>query len=228
MTPFDLLLTCAPLVAPVTMAAVVQQESGGHPLTVHDNTTGMSYHLRTEAEAIALLRTLTTAGHSLDLGLGQVNSQNLPKLGLTVETIFQPCTNLSAASAILMKAWEQAGGNLRGALSAYNTGRVDSSIGASYAALVYGQAQHAPTTAPIIPAIPAIPGGKLPRWVIQGLPTTTQIQTETTAPTLVPRPVVRRKPPNAAIEHSPANSSLHPQVGDLRPNLGLGLNAANQ
>ena len=38
--PRVLLEVCAPQVAPVTLAAIVQQESGGDWLAIHDNTAG--------------------------------------------------------------------------------------------------------------------------------------------------------------------------------------------
>jgi len=114
--PFALLTACAPLVAPVTLAAVVQHESGGHPLAVHDNAAGMSYRPRSEDEAVALAKGLIAQGHSVDLGLGQINSGNLAWLGQSVETIFKPCTNLAATQKVLLAAWRQAGGQFAGSL----------------------------------------------------------------------------------------------------------------
>jgi len=112
----------------VTLAAVVQHESGGHPLAVHDNATGVSYRPRGEDEAVALTRGLIAQGHSVDLGLGQINSGNLAWLGQSVETIFEPCANLAATQRVLLAAWRQAGGSLPGALSIYNTGRASLSL----------------------------------------------------------------------------------------------------
>jgi len=152
---------CAPKVAAVTMAAIVQQESGGNPLALHDNTTGQSYRPANLAEAARLARTLIQAGHSVDLGLAQINSRNLPALGLDADQVFDPCSNLHAAQTILLRAWSQSGGSLQGALSAYNTGNTAGIAGARYSARVFAQAGV---------VVPAIPGGRLARWVADGIP----------------------------------------------------------
>ena len=74
MTPTALMEQCAPQIASVTMAAIVQQESGGNPLALHDNTSGKSYRPATIAEAARLARELIAQGHSVDIGLPQINS----------------------------------------------------------------------------------------------------------------------------------------------------------
>jgi type IV secretion system protein VirB1 len=145
----EMISVCAPLVAPVTIAAVVQHESGGNPLAVHDNATGASYRPKTETEAIALAKRLIAKGHSVDLGLGQINSSNLSWLGQSVETIFDPCANLAAMQRVLLAAWKQSGGHLPGTLSIYNTGKATSAKGAGYAAAIYARAQAAPMVATI-------------------------------------------------------------------------------
>lgn len=194
MSPIDLLTLCAPLVSPVTMAAIVQQESQGNPLALHDNTTAISLQPRNKPEAIAMAHELIGAGHSVDLGLGQINSRNLAGLGQTVEAMFEPCANLNAAQTVLVAAWRQSGESLSGALAAYNTGKIHSAIGAEYATAVQNQAVHA------VPVVPAIPGGKMPPWTLQELPAD--------AASAPGRPV---RPP------SPSASPLKPDAGDLKP-----------
>jgi len=210
MTFLELLVACAPLVAPVTMSALVEQESGGNPWALHDNTTGISYQPGNQADAIAQARQLMAAGHSLDLGLGQINSKNLAWLGQSVETIFQSCTNLKAAQTVLLAAWKQSGGQLPAALSVYNTGKVDGSVGAHYAASVYAKAQHQ------APIVPAIPGGKLPAWVMQemaGIQGTNGTDLAQASPQMSP-PVraILRFP-----KVTPANSPLNPDWAGLNP-----------
>jgi len=68
-------------------------------------------------------------GHSLDIGLSQVNSANLPKLGISVRDAFDPCVNLRAGSTILGADYGAAANQfgsgqyaLRRALGAYNSG----------------------------------------------------------------------------------------------------------
>jgi len=158
MTPIALMEQCAPAIAPVTMAAVVQQESGGNPLALHDNTTGRSYRPASLAETAQLARDLIAQGHSVDIGLAQINSRNLSSLGMTVDQVLQPCENLRAAQAVLLDGWRRSG-DLRSTLSAYNTGRLDSPVGLQYGASVYGKAGV---------TVPAIPGGQMAPWATVG------------------------------------------------------------
>jgi type IV secretion system protein VirB1 len=181
---------CAPQIAPVTLAAVVQQESGGNPLALHDNTSGKSYRPASVADAAGIARDLIAAGHSVDIGLAQINSRNLPGLRLNVNQIFDPCTNIHAAQTILLRGWNQSGGDLIRALAAYNTGSVGSAVGRKYAAQVFGQAG---VTVPAM--VPGIPGGKVANWTVKamsGLP-----------------------PVRPVITWTPQASPLLPQAGSL-------------
>ena len=162
--PVALLHQCAPQVSVVTMAAIVKQESGGNPLALHDNTTGKSYRPDNLDEAAKLAADLIKQGHSVDIGLAQINSRNLPSLNLSVNQALDPCTNIHAAQKILLRGWKQSGGDLRAALSAYNTGNTGSSAGEKYAARVFGQAGV---------MVPAIPGGKLENWALADSGSTT-------------------------------------------------------
>ncbi|MFM2084792.1 MAG: hypothetical protein RLY95_1610 [Pseudomonadota bacterium] len=140
MTLAELVLTCAPLIHPVTMHAVVQHESGGNYLALHDNTTGQTYKPASLSEGKTVANQLVAQGHSVDIGFAQINSKNLPKLGVSVDQVMDPCTNLWAAQTILLSAWRQSQGNLPQMLSIYNTGRSNSVVGMRYAASVYARA----------------------------------------------------------------------------------------
>jgi type IV secretion system protein VirB1 len=125
----QLLHDCASNVAPRTMAAVVRVESSGNPLAMHDNTLGRSFYPTSYFEAASWANELVAMGHSVDIGLSQINSANLPKLGLTVASAFDPCTNLHAGATILGGDYAAAASTfgpgqtaLRRALGAYNTG----------------------------------------------------------------------------------------------------------
>ncbi|MBC5815046.1 MAG: lytic transglycosylase domain-containing protein [Candidatus Eremiobacteraeota bacterium] len=128
---------CAPRVAPSTMAAIIHVESGGNLLAIGDNTTMRSYYPHDRATAEVLAQQLIGAGHSVDLGIAQINNANLARLGLNVHTIFDPCTNLNAGAKILsqdyayaMRRYGPGQVALRHAIGMYNTGRLDS--GARY------------------------------------------------------------------------------------------------
>jgi type IV secretion system protein VirB1 len=188
----ELLLMCAPAVDPVTMAAVVKQESGGQPWVIHNNTSKKSVVFASKAAAVAAALTAIGRGDSVDLGLAQINSRNLPALGLTVDQVFDPCTNLAAGATILAESYHKAG-SLNGALSLYNTGRPDSNIGAAYARRVFGQAGV---------QVPAIPGGKLAE-----LPKAPSFDANPTA----------MKAVRLTITPSPFAAELSPERTTLRP-----------
>jgi type IV secretion system protein VirB1 len=125
----QLIHACAPNVNPVTMGAVVQVESGGNSLALHDNTLHRSFAPSNETEAVDWANRLIALGHSVDIGLSQINSANLPKLNLSAVRAFEPCTNLHAGAAILSADYAAAAGRfgegqyaLRRALAAYNSG----------------------------------------------------------------------------------------------------------
>jgi type IV secretion system protein VirB1 len=122
-----LAVTCAPQVAPATLAAIAQTESGLDPLAVGDNTAQRSYHPAAKPEAIALAAQLAAEGHDLDLGLMQINRRNFGWLGLAGADAFEPCRSLAAGAAVLT------------ALSRYNTGKSSSPTGMDYARRVLSQ-----------------------------------------------------------------------------------------
>lgn len=122
---------CAPEIAPSTMQAIIKVESGGDPWAIGNNTLHkkVTPSPKTKDEAIATAKYYIAMGHSLDLGLAQINSANLGKLGLSVDEVFDPCTNLKASSNILKGFYAQAKTKygdgrkaLAHALSGYNTG----------------------------------------------------------------------------------------------------------
>ena len=90
---------CAQTVAPETLLTFAQAESGLDPLQLHDNTTGSSLRPETEAQAIAVATQLSGAGHSVDLGLLQINNRNLAWLGLTIVEAFELCPSMRAGIA---------------------------------------------------------------------------------------------------------------------------------
>src|SRR5271165_7018472 len=124
------LLLCAMNVSPVTLEAVIRVESDGNPLALNVNhLQGPQPHPATAAEAVSLAQGYIARGYSVDIGLMQVNSRNLPVLGYTVEQVLDPCTNIRAGGTILAadygRAAQQFGSGqpaLLAALSAYNTG----------------------------------------------------------------------------------------------------------
>ncbi len=128
--PAALLATCAPHVAPSTMMAIVRTESGGNPFVIGVNGhRKLSRQPADATQAIRWARWLLEHGYNFDAGLMQVNVANWSALGITPESVFDPCTNLKAGAHILTANYAQAstrfghgGYALRAAISAYNTG----------------------------------------------------------------------------------------------------------
>lgn len=144
MQPFVQL--CAPPEHAPVMEKIVAAESGGKSLAIHDNRTGRSYFPETLADAMAVAsKLLKRKDASLDLGLAQINSRNLARFGATLQDAFDPCSSVKMGAVIYaeglqaaMSAGLSGDAAVRAALSRYNTGRLDGSVGASYAARVLG------------------------------------------------------------------------------------------
>ena len=92
---------CVPPKAVDVMVGVAMTESGGNSLSIHDNTGAVSFTPSTKAEAIKLANALLAIHHDLDLGAGNVNVRNFGWTHLTVETAFDECRNMDAATRIM-------------------------------------------------------------------------------------------------------------------------------
>jgi type IV secretion system protein VirB1 len=168
-----LALQCAPHVAPDTLLAIASHESALRPYIIANNSTKERAEGATAAEATERASMWIAAGHSVDMGLMQINSLNLPRLGLTVADVFVPCTNVQAGARVLGDAYTEARQRqtdgalaLRMALSAYNTGNFNAGFLNGYVAAVEGQAAAyavpslsgaAPSTPPALRVRPASP-----------------------------------------------------------------------
>ena len=140
------LLACAPNVAPATLEAVISVESGGNPLAL--NVNGLAAQpppARDVRDAARVAASFIARGYSVDLGLMQVNSRNLVELGLTVQQVLDPCTNIRGGATILAADYAEAARTrgegqpaLQAALSAYNTGDFYRGFANGYVAHYYG------------------------------------------------------------------------------------------
>jgi type IV secretion system protein VirB1 len=151
----DLAVECAPNVAPPTMMAIIRVESGGDPLALNVNHAKVQPAIpKTAPEVAALAKEWISRGFTVDLGLAQINSANLPHLGLTVERVLDPCTNLRAAATILSANYAEAARThgpgqraLQAALSAYNTGDFARGFTNGYVQRFYGPVPAVPSRA---------------------------------------------------------------------------------
>ena len=143
---FDILAQqCAPSVAIETIAALVSHESRRNPFAIGINGGArISRQPVNKTEAIETANKLLGMGLSIDLGLAQINSANLGRLGLTVEQVFEPCANLRAAETVLRACYDPAAQRhgpgqlaLQAALSCYNTGNYARGLTNGYVQSVY-------------------------------------------------------------------------------------------
>jgi type IV secretion system protein VirB1 len=142
----DLALECAPNVAVSTMGAIIRVESGGNPLAMNVNRLKVQPVVpKTAPEVAALAKEWIARGFTVDLGLAQINSANLPALGLTVEQVLDPCNNIRAGAKILTAGYGRAVAvhgpgqrALQAALSEYNTGDAQKGFRNGYVQKYYG------------------------------------------------------------------------------------------
>lgn len=164
----QLVVQCAPNVAPATMAAIVRVESGGNPLAMNVNgNQRLGRQPANRDEAVRWASWLIARGYSVDLGLAQVNSRNLQRLGVSAEQMFEPCDNLNSGARILAENYSGAAQHfgpgkqaLRAAVSAYNTGNYRSGIANGYVARVAAASLSDTDAPPLVKAAqPRATGG---------------------------------------------------------------------
>jgi type IV secretion system protein VirB1 len=151
----DLAIQCAPEVSVVTVERIIQVESAGEPLALNVNRAKVKLSVpKDAAHAASLAKEWIAKGFSVDIGLMQINSRNLSRLGLTVEQVLDPCTNIRAGATILSADYAEATKThgpgqkaLQAALSAYNTGSASRGFQNGYVSRYY---RTLPTNAPQI------------------------------------------------------------------------------
>ncbi|OYW12409.1 MAG: hypothetical protein B7Z59_01415 [Acidiphilium sp. 37-67-22] len=161
---------CAPGVPVWVLRGVARTESDFHPWMLHDNSTHASASPASFAAAEAQAATWMARGHSVDLGLMQINSANLPALGMTIGAALDPCSSLAGGAEVLRAAYgtgpvptrQQAA--LLMALSIYNTGSPLKGIMNGYARRVMRHADEAATALSVPPLPPAIAPDMPPSW----------------------------------------------------------------
>lgn len=174
-----LLQRCAASVHPVTMAAVISAESSGHQFAIADagpvklpwsqrKHLVRSYFESSIDTATARAKDLIANGHTVSLGLAQINDRNLSALGLSLRDVFDPCTNVAAGAKILTRFYVKAVATfgtgeraLHAALSAYNSGDWLRGANDGYVATVYRRAGKtlALHSTAVVPRISAVSAG---------------------------------------------------------------------
>ncbi|PZO94845.1 MAG: type VI secretion protein [Haemophilus parainfluenzae] len=121
--PFsDLANQCAPYVHQDTISSLVSTESSLNPYAIAVVRPHIPYrNPRTRKEALALIARLETINANYSVGLGQINSANFKRFGLTAADLLDPCINLQAAQKVLSECYERYG-KVNKALSCYYSG----------------------------------------------------------------------------------------------------------
>ncbi|WP_284259133.1 lytic transglycosylase domain-containing protein [Acidocella aquatica] len=161
---------CAPGVPERVLRGVARTESNFYPWMLHDNSTHFSASPASLANAEAQATAWIAKGHSVDLGLMQINSANLPALGMTIGAALDPCASLTGGAAVLRAAYgsgpvdtgQQAA--LLMALSIYNTGSPLKGIMNGYARRVMRHADEAASGFSASPLPPVIAPDMPPAW----------------------------------------------------------------
>jgi type IV secretion system protein VirB1 len=152
-----LALACAPQVHADTARALVSVESAFNPWAIGVVGGALVRQPRHRAEALATAKALRDAGWNFSVGLGQINVGNFERLGLTLESAFEPCANLTAMQAVLSECFGRASGSaskavdqvaLRQALSCYYSGNFDTGFRHGYVRKVVVAARAIPTAQP--------------------------------------------------------------------------------
>jgi len=152
-----LALACAPQVHADTARALVSVESAFNPWAIGVVGGALDRQPRHRAEALATAKALQAGGWNFSVGLGQINLGNFQRLGLTVESAFEPCANLAAMQTVLAECFDRASGNaskpvdqvsLRQALSCYYSGNFATGFRHGYVRKVVAAARVVPTAQP--------------------------------------------------------------------------------
>lgn len=135
---------CAPQVSASTMIAIIKTESKGNQLAIGLNKGHkLLYQPKTYSQAVAWVNYLEKHHYNFDVGIAQVNINNIHKYGLTGAQALDICTNLKLASIILQNNYKLALNNSKGsqeallkAISAYNSGNYHTGFNNGYVSKV--------------------------------------------------------------------------------------------
>lgn len=166
---------CGPQIEAVTLAKIAKQESALRPWALSVNyPLGTARKLgepggyarlaaqpQSKAQAVRWAARLIEQGHTVSFGLMQVSSQNLSRLGYTLEQAFEPCTNIKIAASLLAEKLERAkkvtpGDPLPTALSFYNAGDAWTGFANGYVSGVLSQAVAKTPVSMRLPAAPSL------------------------------------------------------------------------
>lgn len=125
---------------------IIAHESAYKQYAIHINTNKYGFSLKRQPkdlyEAMSVVGFLDRKLVSYDVGIGQINSENLNKFGLIGDQrqkAFDICSNIKMADQIYSDCLNK-GGSVTNALSCYNTGNFHSGFSNGYVAQVLNEA----------------------------------------------------------------------------------------
>ncbi|UYZ77106.1 lytic transglycosylase domain-containing protein (plasmid) [Moraxella bovis] len=164
MLDMALVTACSPQMHPAIVNAIAKTESGFNPFAIGVNKGAgrLTKQPTSYNQAVSTAKALLARGANIDMGLGQINSANLGWLKLSVEQVFDPCTNLKAMQTVYNTCYANAGSTGKGtrmqrAWSCYNTGNSRNGFSNGYVNKVTGnynyfvQRLQNPATKPVLP-----------------------------------------------------------------------------
>ena len=158
LTFVTLVAACAPQVDIATARALVATESSFNAHAIGVVAGSLDRQPRSRSEAVTTAKRLQSERWNYSVGLAQINVRNFERLGLTIESAFDPCTNLSAMQAVLTDCYdraERAGSAphraLREALSCYYSGNPRTGFSHGYVQRVVRAAAATPTPPKEVP-----------------------------------------------------------------------------
>lgn len=124
-------MQCAATVHPSTSLDVAREESSFNPYAIAEiipknerkpGDIGFISHMpKSKEEALGIVDQIKEKGRRYSVGLMQITSTNFQSYGVTVNDLFNPCTNLSVYEKIITDCYQR-GGTLERALSCYYSG----------------------------------------------------------------------------------------------------------
>ncbi|HCG4826479.1 TPA: lytic transglycosylase domain-containing protein [Salmonella enterica subsp. enterica serovar Typhi str. AG3] len=124
-------MQCAATVHPSTSFDVAREESSFNPYAIAEiipknerkpGDIGFISHMpKSKEEALGIVDQIKEKGRRYSVGLMQITSTNFQSYGVTVNDLFNPCTNLSVYEKIITDCYQR-GGTLERALSCYYSG----------------------------------------------------------------------------------------------------------
>lgn len=217
----ELMMACAPAVAPETIRQIIHVESRGNPLAINVNKGRLERQPKDAADAAVLAKGYIEQGYTVDLGLMQINSTNVARLGYRIEDMFDPCKNIAAGARVLSEFYARAKPShsdeqaaLRAALSAYNTGSFTNGFSNGYVAR-YG-AVPSSVDGPVVLA--RLPLANMPDPFTAATTVAFHrpaiLKKEGTAMTIKTDPVISQSPEDAAtpgvqVEYTPEEADMN-------------------